>query len=127
MRYKEEMPSLPRLNRLFAPDGKCFDLAIDHGAFNQHDFLAGIEDMGKTVAAAIDAGPDAIQLSVGQAHFLQDAQVRPKPALVLRLDTANVYTREVPGYLFAQTIGAPLEAALRLDAACTVPGTACIP
>ena len=21
----------PRLNRLFAPDGKCFDVAVDHG------------------------------------------------------------------------------------------------
>jgi fructose-bisphosphate aldolase, class I len=114
------MPSLARLNRLFAPDGKCFDLAVDHGAFNEHDFLSGIEDMGKTVAAAIEAGPDAIQLSCGQAHFLQDARVRRRPALVLRLDTANVYARELPGYLFAQTIGAPLETALRLDAACVI-------
>jgi DhnA family fructose-bisphosphate aldolase class Ia len=114
------MSTLPRLNRLFAPDGKCFDLAIDHGAFNEHDFLTGIEDMGRTVAAAIDAGPDAIQLSVGQAYFLQQARVRTKPALVLRLDTANVYAREPASYLFAQTIGTPLEAALRLDAACVV-------
>jgi fructose-bisphosphate aldolase, class I len=114
------MPVLPRLNRLFAPDGKCFDLAVDHGAFNEHDFLAGIENMGKTVAAAIEARPDAIQLSVGQAHFLQEARVRSRPALVLRVDTANVYARETPAYLFAQTIGAPLETALRLDAACVI-------
>ena len=114
------MHTLARLNRLFAPDGKCFDLAIDHGAFNQHEFLAGIEDMGKTVATAIEAGPDAIQLSAGQAHFLQDARGRQKPSLVLRLDTANVYTKELPGYVFAQTIAAPLETALRLDAACVI-------
>src|SRR5581483_9501579 len=114
------MSVLPRLNRLFAPDGKCFDLAIDHGAFNEHDFLTGIEDIGRTVAAAIEAGPDAIQLSVGQAHFLQHARVRPRPALVLRVDTSNVYTREVPNYVFAQTIAAPVEAALRLDASCVV-------
>ena len=25
----------PRLNRLFASDGKCFDVAIDHGFFNE--------------------------------------------------------------------------------------------
>src|SRR4029079_187086 len=87
----EDMSSLARLNRLFAPDGKCFDLAIDHGAFNEHDFLSGIEDMGKTVAAAIEAAPDAIQLSVGQAHFLQEVRGRQKPSLVLRVDTANVY------------------------------------
>jgi DhnA family fructose-bisphosphate aldolase class Ia len=114
------MQSLPRLNRLFAPDGKCFDLAIDHGAFNEYDFLAGIEDMGKTVAAAIEAGPDAIQLSPGQAHFLQDARVHPRPALVMRADTANIYARETPRYLFAQTIAAPVETALRLDAACVI-------
>jgi DhnA family fructose-bisphosphate aldolase class Ia len=109
-----------RLNRLFAPDGKCFDLAIDHGAFNEHDFLTGIEDMGRTVAAAIEAGPDAIQLSVGQAPLLQEARVRPRPALVLRVDTANIYARELPNYLFAQSIAAPVETALRLDAACVV-------
>ena len=34
----------PRLNRLFAADGKCFDVAIDHGFFNERSFLAGIED-----------------------------------------------------------------------------------
>jgi DhnA family fructose-bisphosphate aldolase class Ia len=114
------MTPYPRLNRLFAADGKCFDLAIDHGAFNQHDFLAGIEDMPATVATAIEAGPDAIQLSVGQAHFLQEVRGRARPSLVLRLDTANVYAREQPNYLFAQSIGAPLEQALRLDAACVI-------
>ena len=35
----------PRLNRLFAADGKCFDVAIDHGFFGEASFLAGIEDM----------------------------------------------------------------------------------
>ncbi|GAX91694.1 hypothetical protein [Effusibacillus lacus] len=44
------MPSIqPRLNRLFAKDGKCFDVAIDHGFFNEMSFLSGIEDMKKTV------------------------------------------------------------------------------
>jgi DhnA family fructose-bisphosphate aldolase class Ia len=114
------MHRLARLNRLFAPDGKCFDLAIDHGAFNEHDFLLGIEDMEKTVAAAVEAAPDAIQLSAGQAHWLQEARVRPRPALVLRLDTANVYARETPNYLFAQIMAAPVETALRLDAACVI-------
>src|SRR5437764_471872 len=114
------MHPLARLNRLFAPDGKCFDVAIDHGAFNEHDFLTGIEDIGKTVAAAVEAAPDAIQLSAGQAHFLQEVRGRQKPSLVLLLDTANVYTRELPVYLFAQTVAAPLETALRLDAACVI-------
>lgn len=108
-----------RLNRLFAADGKCFDLALDHGAFHQPDFLAGIEDMPGTIAAAVEAGPDAIQLTPGQAPLLQAVRGRGKPSLVLRLDTANVYDREPAGYLFAERIGT-LETALRLDAACVI-------
>lgn len=33
-----------RLNRLFAPDGKCFDVAVDHGFFGEPSFLRGIEE-----------------------------------------------------------------------------------
>src|SRR5579872_6967570 len=114
------MNKTPRLNRLFASDGRCFDLALDHGAFNQGDFLAGIEDMPRTIAAAVAAGPDAIQLTVGQAPLLQAARGRSKPSLVLRLDTANVYAKDLPNYLFAERIGEPVETALRLDAACVI-------
>jgi len=109
-----------RLNRLFARDGKCFDLALDHGAFNQADFLAGIEDMPRTITAAIAAGPDAIQLTVGQAPLLEAVPGRGKPSLVLRLDTANIYAKDLPNYLFAERIGKPVETALRLDAACVI-------
>jgi DhnA family fructose-bisphosphate aldolase class Ia len=28
-----------RLQRLLAPDGRCFDVAIDHGVFNEATFL----------------------------------------------------------------------------------------
>ena len=32
-----------RLNRLFNPlSGRCFDVAVDHGFFNQPGFLQGI-------------------------------------------------------------------------------------
>jgi fructose-bisphosphate aldolase, class I len=111
--------TLPRLNRLFAADGHCFDVAIDHGFFNEHSFLAGIEDMPQAVATIIDAAPDAIQLTVGQARHMQD---RPgtKPALVLRTDVANVYGSALPRTLFSQLIVEPVEQALRLDAACVV-------
>ena len=34
-----------RLNRLFGTSGNCFDVAIDHGMFNEASFLVGIEDM----------------------------------------------------------------------------------
>lgn len=35
--------SKPRLQRFLGADGRCFDVAIDHGFFNEHSFLAGIE------------------------------------------------------------------------------------
>ena len=58
-----------RLNRLFHPvSRRCFDVAIDHGFFNEFGFLTGIEDIGAAVRTVVQANPDAIQLTVGQAH-----------------------------------------------------------
>jgi len=109
----------PRLNRLLAADGRCFDVAIDHGFFNEAGFLSGIEDMRRAIGTIITAAPDAIQLSPGMAPHLQQ---RPgaKPALVLRTDVANVYGRPLPGVLFSRLIDDPVGAAVRLDAACVV-------
>jgi fructose-bisphosphate aldolase, class I len=108
----------PRLNRFFAPDGKCFDVAIDHGFFNEFAFLAGIENMQQAIAAVLAARPDAVQLSVGQARLLQSTPGKDKPALVLRTDVANVYGPSLPRYLFSRTIGDTVKQAVRLDAAC---------
>ncbi|CAN5903201.1 class I fructose-bisphosphate aldolase [soil metagenome] len=112
------MNSSARLNRMFAADGKFFDVAIDHGFFNEVGFLAGIESMGKAVQAVLDAGPDAVQLSVGQAPLLQDVPGKTKPALVLRTDVANVYGQELPRFLFSKIIQDAALQAVRLDAAC---------
>src|ERR671928_1002132 len=109
-----------RLRRLFAADGRCFDVAVDHGFFNEGSFLAGIEDMGRAVETLVDAAPDAIQLSPGQAHLLQDVPGPRKPALVLRTDVANVYHGELPSTLYSEVIEDAVTAALRLDAACVV-------
>jgi DhnA-type fructose-1,6-bisphosphate aldolase and related enzymes len=110
-----------RLNRLFNPQtGRCFDVAVDHGFFNEESFLAGIEDLPSAVKTLVAAAPDAIQLTVGQAPHLQSLPVRPKPALVLRTDVANVYGRRLPGALFSRMIADPVGQALRLDAACVV-------
>jgi DhnA family fructose-bisphosphate aldolase class Ia len=110
-----------RLNRLFAADGRCFDVAVDHGFFGEVSFLAGIEDMERAIATLVDAAPDAIQLSPGQAPLLQRRAGR-KPALVLRTDVANVYGREGVGreYLFSELVEDAVEKALVLDAACVV-------
>lgn len=110
-----------RLNRLFNPKTRrCFDVAIDHGFFNESTFLAGIEDMPTTIRTLVEAGPDAIQLTVGQARHLQALPVRPKPALVLRTDVANVYGRKLPRALSSQILEDAVLQAVRLDAACVV-------
>jgi class I fructose-bisphosphate aldolase len=110
-----------RLNRLFAGDGRCFDVAVDHGFFGEASFLTGIEDMERAVATLVEAAPDAIQLSPGRAPLLQRRR-GSKPALVLRTDVANVYGREGVGreYLFSELIENAVEQAVALDAACVV-------
>lgn len=114
------MNVIPRLKRLFADDGKCFDVAIDHGFFNERSFLDGIEEISKAVQTVVHAAPDAVQLTPGQARHLQHIAGPRKPALVLRTDVANVYGRAVPDYLFSRLIADPVIQALRLDAACVV-------
>jgi class I fructose-bisphosphate aldolase len=108
-----------RLRRLFNPRSqRCFDVAIDHGFFNQPGFLAGIEDMKSVVGTLVEAGPDAIQLTVGQAHHLQNLPGRHKPSLVLRTDVANIYGKELPDTRFSLMIEDTMLQAVRLDAAC---------
>jgi DhnA family fructose-bisphosphate aldolase class Ia len=116
-----------RLNRLFAADGKCFDVAVDHGFFGDRALLTGIEDMERAVLTLVAAGPDAIQLSPGQAPLLQRLPGPGKPALVLRTDFANVYGPAPPAYLFAEMVENAVETAVRLDAACVVANILMIP
>lgn len=112
-----------RMNRLFAADGRCFDVAVDHGLFGEPAFMSGIEDMRRAVQVVVQAAPDAVQLSPGQAHWLQDVPGPAKPALVLRTDVANVYGPDATGdgqYLFSQLAERAVEQAVLLDAACVV-------
>ncbi len=104
-----------RLNRLFnAKSNRCFDVAVDHGFFNERNFLQGIENLEQCVKTLVAAAPDAIQLTVGQAHYLQSLPGKEKPALVLRTDVANVYGSQLPRALFSRMIEQPVEQALRL-------------
>jgi len=112
------MKTSPRINRLFAPDGRCFDVAVDHGFFNEATFLTGIEDMSAVVHTLVEAGPDAIQLTAGIAPILQSIPGKNKPALALRTDTANVYGKALPDFLFSRLIENAVEQAVALDAAC---------
>jgi class I fructose-bisphosphate aldolase len=108
-----------RLKRLFnAKSGRCFDVAVDHGFFNEPGFLKGIESMPKTIETLVAAGPDAIQLTIGQARHLQSIPGRQKPSLVLRTDTANIYGKQLPDYRFSAMIEEAALQAVQLDAAC---------
>ncbi|KPP86327.1 MAG: fructose-bisphosphate aldolase, class I [Rhodobacteraceae bacterium HLUCCA08] len=109
-----------RMNRLFGTSGNCFDVAIDHGMFNEKSFLGGIEDMAKAIDVVAGAAPDAIQLPPGTAPILQARPGKDRPALVLRTDIANCYGTPLPRRLFSEVIERPLDQAIRLDAACVV-------
>jgi class I fructose-bisphosphate aldolase len=117
-----------KLNRLFnSKSGNCFDVAIDHGFFNEASFLTGIENIQQAVHTLVEAAPDAIQLTIGQAQYLQSIAGRQKPSLVLRTDVANVYGKELPSRLFSRMIEYPVEQAIRLDATCVVVNLFSIP
>ena len=110
-----------RMNRLFG-NGRCLDVAIDHGVYNEPSFLVGLEDMAGVVDRLVKAGPDAIQMNYGQADLLQDAPGKDKPALVMRLDMGNPYNkiRHRAMWALLQNEAEPLIGAIEMDAACVV-------
>ena len=107
-----------RLNRLFnAESGRALDVAVDHGFFGEPSFLSGIENMPDVIETLVEAGPDAIQLTPGQAPLLQSRPGKAKPALVMRADVANVYGNPLDSHLFSVAFPDAIEQAVRLDAA----------
>ncbi|MCP8883200.1 aldolase [Devosia sp. XJ19-1] len=110
-----------RFNRLFG-QGKCLDVAIDHGVCNEPSFLDGLEDMPAVVEALVEARPDAIQMNYGQADLLQAMPGKDKPALVMRIDMGNPYNKQRHRAMWAvlQNEADPLIGALQMDAACVV-------
>ncbi len=122
-----------RLNRLFNPvSNKCFDVAIDHGFFNETTFLKGIENIQAAINIIVDAAPDAIQLTIGQLKYLQRIPGKQKPSLILRTDVANVYGSSLPSSAFSKMIAQPVLQAIRADAVClcinlfSIPGASAV-
>jgi len=110
-----------RQNRLFHPEsGRCLAIAVDHGMPGEPDLLEGIEDMEAVVDTLVAAGPEALLLTPGQADLLQRKVGRAKPALVLRVDTGNVFGREVPERPASWMYDDPVGIAVRFDAACVI-------
>ncbi len=110
-----------RLNRLMK-NGRCLDVAIDHGVCNEPSFMSGLEDMAGVVRMLVDAGPDAIQMNYGQSDLLQSLPGANRPALVMRVDMGNPYNRIRHRDMWAvlQNETDPILPALRMDAACVV-------
>jgi DhnA family fructose-bisphosphate aldolase class Ia len=108
-----------RLNRMFFTSGRCLQVAADHGIHGDMEMLRGLEEMKSIIPSIIAAGADAIHLTPGTAHILQEVAGRTKPALVMRVDTTNVYgPRPVTPY--CRLIGNAVEESLRFDAACII-------
>jgi class I fructose-bisphosphate aldolase len=106
-----------RINRLFnSRSHRALDVAIDHGFFGEPSFLGGIENMRQAVDTIVAAGPDAIQLTPGQARLLQEIPGKNKPALVMRTDVANVYGNPLDEHIFSHHFPDAIEQAVRLDA-----------
>jgi class I fructose-bisphosphate aldolase len=123
--YKEFFPmskdKTARLNRLLT-NGRCLDIALDHGVCNEPSFLDGLEDMPQVMEKLLAAGPDAIQLNYGQSDLLQDRPGRNKPALVMRIDMGNPYNATLHRVMWAQLQNEhdPVLPAVQRDAACVV-------
>lgn len=114
------MSLIPRMNRLFGADGKCFEVALDHGAHNEPSYLPGMENLEQVVRTVAAANPDAILLSLGQAHWLQEMAGKAKPALVVRVDPTNLYNTPTPHHVFCYLVDNAIERAVALDAASVV-------
>lgn len=110
-----------RLNRLLH-NGRCLDIALDHGVCNEPTFLDGLEDMPGVIDKLVAAKPDAIQLNYGQSDLLQNRPGRERPALVMRLDMGNPYnaTRHRVMWALLQNQDDPVLPAVQMDAACVV-------
>lgn len=110
-----------RLNRLLR-NGRCLDIAIDHGVCNEPSFLVGLENMTTVVASLVIARPDAIQLNYGQSDLLQMRSEKDKPALVMRADMGNPYNATAHRVMWGvlQNTEDPVLPAVQRDAACAV-------
>jgi DhnA family fructose-bisphosphate aldolase class Ia len=95
-------------------------VALDHGLVNEASFLPGMENMKQVVGAIAAANPDAILLTPGQAHWLQELKQKPKPALVVRVDVTNFYGVPSPHEVFCTLIDEAVEQAVALDATAIV-------
>ncbi len=109
-----------RLNRLLGQDRKCLVVALDHGTTGEPRHYQGLEDLATTVQVVAQSLPDAILLSLGQSHLLQEIPGRGKPSLVVRSDVTNIYARPSADPLYCSLLDTAVEQAVREDAVCVI-------
>ena len=89
-----------RLNRLFnARSNRCFDVAVDHGFFNERGFLQGIENLekAKEVVGTIDR---VHELCLHVRGIVTDLQIATVLALREWLFAANF--NEIVHFLYRE-------------------------
>ncbi len=74
----------PRLNKIFHPDGRAVIIPIDHTL--AMGLAQGWEDPGRTLAAVLEGGPDAIMTTYGIAKQFRGLLQDSVPVIV-RLDS----------------------------------------
>jgi len=118
-----------RLNRMFNTSGKCLNVATDHGVFNEYSFLDGLENISHVVSQLVEAGPDAIQMNIGQCDVLQSVPGKHKPALVMRVGVGNPYNPKPHDVMYniLQDENNPILGALQMDAACVITNLLLLP
>ncbi|MDZ7638047.1 MAG: aldolase [Bryobacterales bacterium] len=121
------MSNYARIHRLFAADGRCLIVALDHGIFHEPAFLAGIEDIAQAIGMVVKSQPDALQLSPGTARILQSIPGPSKPALVMRVDTTNLFAASAQKSLYTILMERSVEQALIQDAAAVIVNLVYIP
>ena len=102
-----------RISRIMNPiSGKAIIVAVDHGLIIGP--ISGISPIENAVKKIAYASPDAIQLSPGSVSAaFKVFKGKNRPALILRIDTANIWRKGLPGEnenIFHTGIISPLEA-----------------
>ena len=110
-----------RLNRLFAADGRCFDVAVDHGLFGEGTFLAGHRDDGMGDRDTRGSGSRTLSnCHPAKRPISSGSRGRRSPRSCSARTSRTSTGRNPPRHLFSELVAGAVELALRLDAACVV-------
>ena len=107
-----------RLNRLFAADGKCFDVAVDHGFFGEGSFLTGSRTWRRRCQRSLTQRRTRFSSLRARLRFSRICPVQGNPLS----SSAPTWRTSTAALLHSSSAGwsTPPSNALHLDAACVV-------